>query len=111
MGAAGAFLGYVEVFIEVDDPPRTGINTVLAPGALYRVDDDQAVIPLVKGSLDGTGRHAGGFITVHAEQRTVVHLYLGHCAPDVLVLLQPELSSIRLRLGIGRPVVIAVLSL
>ena len=34
-----------------------------------------------------------------------MHLNLGHSSPDKLVQLQPELSGVRLRLGIRGPVV------
>ena len=42
---------------------------------------------------------------MHAENGQIVHLHLGHCASDKLVLFQPELTGIRLRFGIGCPVI------
>jgi hypothetical protein len=48
---------------------------------------------------------------VHAENRNVVHLDLGHGSPDELVLFQPELPGVWLRLGIGCPVIADMLVL
>jgi hypothetical protein len=35
----------------------------------------------------------------------IVHFYLGHRAADELILFHPELAGVRLRFGVGRPVV------
>ena len=93
MGTAGAFLGYVEVLVEVNNSVRAGVNTALAAGALHRVDDNQAVISLVDGAFYGTCRDAGSLIAVHAENRDIVHLDLGYGAPDKLINNSPGYSS------------------
>jgi len=105
MGTATAFLGDVEVFIEIDLAPGTGIHTGFTTGAFHRVNDHQAVLSLVDGALDGTVFQTGGIITMHAGNGQIMHLDLGDSAPDELMQFEPELAGIRLGFGIGSPVV------
>jgi hypothetical protein len=104
MRAARAFLGYVEVIIEEDGMVRTGIHTTFAASAFNRIQDDQAIFPLVDG-IYGTGLHAGGIITVIAKLGNIIHLDLGNSAANMLIQFQPELAGIRLRPGIRRPII------
>ena len=106
MGATGALLGDVQIFVEVDDPViGAGIHAQAATGALHRVDDDQSVLPLVEGALHRAGLYAGGLVTVHAQVGPVGHLHLGHGATDALGELEPELADVGLWFGDGGPVV------
>jgi hypothetical protein len=105
MSTTGAFLSDVQAFIEEDDTIRTGVDTVLAPGALDRVDDDEAVLSLINSPFDRAGIHAGRLIAVHAEMRAVGDLDLGHSPPHSFGKLKPELPGIGLGLGDRRPII------
>jgi hypothetical protein len=110
MGATGAFLSDVQVLVEVDDTIRAGINAISMPGAFLRVDDYYPVFPFVY-CVALTGWDAWCFIAVHAQMRPVGHPDFGNGAPDFLKKLHPKLAGIRLRLGIGSPVVAHMLVL
>jgi len=105
MRAPRAFLSDVQTLIEEDSAVRAGIHAVLAACTLHRVDDNQAIIPLVDGPDYRAGLHAGGFIAVHAQMGAVSNLDLGHCPSHSLSKLQPELPGIRLRLGDRRLII------
>src|SRR4030043_1574107 len=105
MSTASTFLGYVQVFIKINGMVGTGVDTALAAGALYRVDDDQAVISLIYSTFYGAGRDTRCLIAMHTEDGEIMHLDLGYGASDKLILLQPELTCVWLRLGIRSPVI------
>jgi len=105
MSAAGTFLGYVQVFIEVNDMVGAGINTALAAGALYRVDDDQSVISLIDSAFYRAGWDTRSIVAMHTEDGEIMHLDLGYSTSDELVLLQPEMSCVWLGFGIRCPVI------
>ena len=105
MGTTGALLSDVQALVEEDDMIRTGIDAAGADRALYRVDDDQAILSLVNRLLDGAGVHAGSLITVHAEVRTVSHFDFGHRPSHSFSKLKPKLPGIGLRLGNGCPII------
>jgi hypothetical protein len=111
MGTAGAFLSDVEVFVKVNDTIRARVNTGLTARAFHRVNYHQPVVSLVYGTFYGTCRDAQCLIAVHTQDRHIVHLNLGRSSPDKFVHLQPELSSVWLRLGIGCPVIADMLIL
>jgi hypothetical protein len=54
MGAAGAFLGDVKVFVQVNNAIGTGVNAGLAAGAFLRVNDDESVLSSVYDTINGT---------------------------------------------------------
>jgi hypothetical protein len=110
MSAEGAFLRDVEVGIEVDDPVRTGVKALSGTDTFLRVDDDDAVFPLVD-SLALAGGDAGSLVTVLADSVHVAYPYLGHCSLHHIDYLLPEVSSIRLWLGVGSPVIANMLVL
>ena len=111
MGAARALLGDLEGIVHVDRVIGTRGGAVGAPRAGFRVDDHQAIVPLVNRAFDLAGVKADRFVAVVAEHRDIVDFDLGDGAPYVLTEFQPELPGLRLGLGIGGPIVAAVLVL
>jgi hypothetical protein len=105
MSTTGALLSDVQVFIEEDDIIRTGIDTVLAAGALHRVDDDEAILSLINSPFDRAGVHAGSLVAVHTEMRAVSHFDLGHSPSHPFGKLKPELPGIGLWLGDRCPII------
>jgi len=104
MGAHSALLSDVEVGIEVDNSVGTGIQTLPGAGAFLRIDNDDAVIPLVDGTCLAGG-DAWCFVAMLAD---VVHISdpdLGYGALNDIGDLHPELAGIRLRFGDGSPVI------
>ena len=83
---------------------RTGRRAELATGAFLRVDDDQPVVALVNRTHGAVG-DTRGVVTMMAHLRQVGDLDLGHLATNQLGETDPELPGIRLRLGIGGPIV------
>jgi hypothetical protein len=110
MGAHGALLSYVEVGIEVDYSVGTSVETLSGAGALFRVDDDDAVLSLVDGTCL-TRRDAWCIVAMLANVMHIPDSDLGHCALDDVGDLHPELAGIRLRLGDRSPVIANVLVL
>jgi hypothetical protein len=51
MRAAGALLGNLGFIIPVDGSVWTAIHYILTTRSLHRIDDDQAIIPLVHGTI------------------------------------------------------------
>ena len=110
MGAAGAFLGDIQLGIHVYDAIGAGIPALAAAAAEFGLDEYQPVIPAQDGPFR-TGFDAGSLPAVAAQAGDIVDLHLGDAALHVLIHLQPELADLRLGLGVGRPVVSRVLIL
>jgi hypothetical protein len=110
VGAAGALLSEIKLLVVVDDPIGASIKATLTAGTLLWVNDNQTVGSLVD-SFYRTRFNAWGISTVHTQYRDVCHLDLRYRSPNMLIYLNPELPGIRLGLGIGRPVISAVLVL
>jgi len=110
MGAHGALLGYIEVGIEVDYSVGAGIEAIPGSGALLRIDDDDAVVPLVD-CLTLAHRDARGIVAVLADIMHIPDSDLGDSALDDIGDLHPELAGIRLGLGDRSPVIAHVLIL
>ena len=77
MRAEGAFLGDVHVAVEVNHPVGAGIHAIPPTGALFRIDDDDAVFPLVD-CLGLAGLDAGSVVALLADVVHVTDAYLGH---------------------------------
>jgi hypothetical protein len=105
MGTASAFLGNIQVLIEVNGIIRASINTILTASAFYRVQDYQTIFSLIKSSFNRTRFHARSIVTMLAQYRHIMHLDLGHCSSNKLILFQPELPGVRLRLGVWGPII------
>jgi hypothetical protein len=105
MGAAGAFLGQVQIVIEVNGFVRAGVDAALAAGALNRINDYQPIFSLIDRTINFAGRHAGGIRTMIAEEWIIGYLDSGYLPSNGLGQLQPELAGIRLRFSIRGPVI------
>jgi hypothetical protein len=105
MSAAGAFLSYVEIFVEVNGAVRTSVEAAPATRAFFRVYDNQPIFSFVYGALYRACRETGRIFAVHTQCGDIVHLDLGHAAPDVFIHLKPELAGVRLGFGVWSPVV------
>jgi hypothetical protein len=104
MRAARAFLGQVQIIVEVNGIVRTGIHAVLTARAFDRINDDQSILSLVNG-VYFTGRHTGSIIAMLAHQGGVSYLDPGYLTPDFFIQFQPELSDFGLGLGIRSPII------
>jgi hypothetical protein len=56
VGASGAFLGYMEIIVEIDDTIGTVMDAIPAPVAFLGVDNNQPVFSFVESALNRTGR-------------------------------------------------------
>jgi hypothetical protein len=109
MSTACAFLSEVKIFIEVDAAVWAGPHALPAPGALFWIDYYQSVGPLIDAAFDRAGGNTGSGVAVHANSSDIGYFNLGYSPSDVFIHLAPELPGIRLRPGIGRPIIPAML--
>jgi len=109
MGAEGALLSDVLLFVPIDDPVGATGDDVLATGGLLWIDDHDAVGALIDGAVaaGGTGRS----FAVHAGDRDVVLLHLGEPAALLADDLEPGLAGHRLGGAVSRVGLSAVLIL
>jgi hypothetical protein len=104
MSAECTLLRDVKVIVEIDYRIRASIDARFAPSALLRVNYHYAIIPLVY-CLSSTCLNAWRVITMLADTVEITDLYLGNSTSDHVDDFGPELTGVRLRLGIGCPVI------
>jgi len=103
--AACALLSNVQILVKVNNILIwAGFQAVTATGALCGINNDQRIVTLIDSAVRAR-RHAGGIVAVHTKTGTIMDLNLRHCAADLLVQLEPEMSDFRLRFCYRHPVV------
>jgi hypothetical protein len=105
MCAAGTFLGEMEVLVIVDNLVRTTMYTIPAAGAFLGVNDNQSIVAAVDSPCNRARSHTRGISAMHAHYRLIDYPYLGDSPSFLVVYLHPELAGVRLRLGIGCPII------
>ena len=110
MGTAGALLGYLKLIIEINSPIGTGINAKLAAGAFLGVNDNQPIRSGEYGS-HRAGLYTRSIVTMLSRYKHMGYLNMRYLSPLGFIHFTPKMSPFRLRLGIGGPIVAAVLVL
>jgi hypothetical protein len=99
----------VKFFVPKDRVIRTRLDELLHSLRFDRIYENQAIFSLINGTL--AGLDAGSIITMLAHHGEVGYLNMGFDTALILVDLNPKLAGLGLWLGIGRPIVTAVLVL
>jgi hypothetical protein len=110
MGTACALLSHLKLSIEINSPIGAGINAKLAAGAFFGVNDNQPIGSGVYSSHRAT-YYTRSIVTMLARYKHMGYLNMRYLSPLGFVHFTPKMPPFRLRLGIGGPIVAAVLVL
>jgi len=110
VGTSCALLHNAKITIGEDSVIGAGLNAGQTTIAELRIDEEQPIFPPLKGVLP-TDFLARGVITMLAQTRHVRDHNFRYLASYFFLYLEPEVPDIRLRPGIGRPIIVTMLIL